>query len=103
MSLTIHVASVVLVFAVASWLTNDSAAAEEKPLTVSAEQLAKEYKSDPAAADKKYKGKLLVVEGKVHDHYGKEVTGEPALILWGFQEKELAVPTLVQCYFTKDQ
>ena len=104
MSLTIRVASLALVLAGALWLGDGSAsAADDKPLAVSAEQLAKDYKSDPAAADKKYKGKLLLVEGKVHDLFGKEIAGEPAVVLWGFRQKELEVPTLVQCIFTKEQ
>jgi hypothetical protein len=72
------------------------------PITISAEQLAKEFKTDAAEADKKYKGRTLIVEGKMHGYYDKEVFKESSLILWGYREKELEVPKLVQCFFTKD-
>jgi hypothetical protein len=68
-------------------------------LSVKAEELAKDYAVDPAAADKKYKDKILEVEGKIHDQYGKEVGPEPSVVLWGYQEKPATVPQLVQCYF----
>lgn len=104
MSLTIRLAGLALVLAAVACLANGGAsAADDKPLAITAEQLAKEFKTDAAAAEKKYKGKTLVVEGKIHDQYDKKVTGEPSTILWGFQEKELAVPTLVQCTFIKEQ
>ena len=41
----------------ACFASGSASAADDKPLAVSAEQLAKDYKSDPAAADKKYKGR----------------------------------------------
>jgi hypothetical protein len=71
-------------------------------ITISAEQLAKEFKADRAEADKKYKGRTLIVEGKMHAYYDKEVFKESSLILWGYREKEGEVPKLVQCFFTKD-
>jgi hypothetical protein len=75
----------------------------EPPVKVDGEELTKAFKTDSAAADAKYKGKFLEVKGKVHDIYGKEVSGEPTVVVWGYQEKPLAVPVLVQCYFTKEE
>lgn len=43
----------------------DSATSDEKPISLSAEDLMKEYKENSGAADAKYKGKLLMVTGKV--------------------------------------
>jgi hypothetical protein len=98
---TIRFVSFTLALGIAAWLAHGGAAADEKPLAITAEQLAKEYNSDPAAADKKYKGKLLVVTGKVHAVY--EVAGEPSVLLRGFRKKEPEATTLVQCSFTKEQ
>ncbi len=36
-------------------------------LTISAEQLIRDYKSNETEADKKYLGKLLIVSGKIND------------------------------------
>jgi hypothetical protein len=72
------------------------------PITISAEELAKEFKTDAAATDKKYKGRALIVEGRMHAYYDKEVFNESSLILWGYREKKLEVPKLIQCFFTKD-
>jgi hypothetical protein len=57
------------------------------PIPVTAETLTKDFRTDKAAAEAKYGGKLLEVTGKVHDVYGKEISGQPTVILWGYQEK----------------
>jgi hypothetical protein len=72
------------------------------PMPVTAETLAKDFRTDKAAAELKYGGKLLEVTGKVHDVYGKEISGQPTVILWGYREKT-EVPMLVQCYFVQAQ
>src|SRR5262245_13722948 len=50
------------------------------PTAVSAELLAKEYKTDEAAANKKYKDKVLVVDGEV------VFVAEPSVVIKGFSE-----------------
>lgn len=80
-------------------VATESQADSGSPATVSAEELARDFKTDPAAADKKYKGHTLILEGKVHDVYDKNISGEPTLVLWGYREKPTDVPKLVQCFF----
>jgi len=77
--------------------------AERSSVAVSAEELAEAFKTDRDAAKARYVGKPVVVEGKVHDVYGKEVGGEPTLVLWGYRDQPTAVPMLVECYFVKEQ
>jgi hypothetical protein len=62
------------------------------PITVSAEELAKEFKADAAATDKKYKDRILIVEGKVHDVYG-----EPTLVLWGYARRTFTIACSTAC------
>lgn len=45
--------------------STDSLNSDEKPIFIQAEDLIKEYKENPKAADEKYKGKMLTVAGEV--------------------------------------
>jgi hypothetical protein len=69
------------------------------PVEVTAEELAKAYKDDPAAADAKYKGRLVAVEGKLHDIM---ITGDVMVLLAGLPpEPGQPLGTKVRCLPTK--
>ena len=75
-------------------------AAQQKPMVVSAEQLAKDYATDPKGFDKKYKDKVLIVEGVVQTPMAKDkdlTTGKETtwLILNGFKKAGDPVDTTV--------
>jgi hypothetical protein len=75
---------------------------EPPPLAVSAEQLAKDYHADQAAADKKYKDKTLEVEGVVTSLVNYDLGGAMVLLKGihdGVDEKLVVVPTA--CFFGK--
>lgn len=57
--------------------SNDSLNLDEKPIFIQAEDLIREYKENPKAADEKYKGKMLTVAGKV---WGIQKFPKPAII-----------------------
>jgi hypothetical protein len=71
--------------------------AQSARYTVTADQLASEYKSNEVAADAKYKGKVVIVSGTVQD-IGKDVMDDAYIIIGG--EKLL---DSVQCFFTEGQ
>jgi hypothetical protein len=77
--------------------------APEPDLSVPAEQLARDYRKDPAAADARYKNKLLQVEGKIHEVFITEIPGEALVVLWGGRDKDADMPTLIQCGFVNTQ
>jgi uncharacterized protein (DUF1330 family) len=71
--------------------------------TLGAVDLAKEYEADPKAADLKYKGKWLLVEGKVSDvvlGYADDVT----VVLRGFNKdpKKAILGHSARCHLNKD-
>ena len=70
---------------------------DDKPVTHNAEQLAKEYRADGAAFDKKHKGKRLRVEGTVNDTI---LAKNGVITLKGFLDKKEA-PTHLQAYLAK--
>ena len=65
--------------------------------TLSANQLYEEYESNEVAADAKYKGKIVIVSGKIQD-IGKDITDEPYIVIGGegFLDG-------VRCSFAKSQ
>ena len=65
--------------------------------TLSADQLYREYESNEVAADEKYKGKIVIVSGKIQD-IGKDIMDEPYIVIGGegFLDG-------VQCSFAKSQ
>jgi hypothetical protein len=71
---------------------------DAKPLAVKSTDLAKQYRTGEEAADKKYKGKQLLITGKVFDVTAKE----GILTLEGYTPKG-EPPTLIQFYFEGGQ
>jgi len=70
----------------------------EQVVTVSPEQIAKDYKANEVAADNKYKGKLVQVSGEV-DKIGKDITDTMYVVIKGDSSNF----TDVQCFFNKDK
>ena len=100
-----HIASLVtlLVFSVLAIGSTESEEDTKKvqsktpSYTLSADQLYREYESNEVAADKKYKGKIVIVYGEIQD-IGKDIMDEPYIVIGGegFLDG-------VQCSFTKSQ
>lgn len=65
--------------------------------TISADQLYSDYNSNEVAADAKYKGKVVIVSGRIQD-IGKDIVDDAYIIIGGegFLDR-------VQCMFTKGQ
>lgn len=65
--------------------------------TLSANQLYREYENNEVSADAKYKGKIVIVSGKIQD-IGKDIMDEPYIVIGGegFLDG-------VQCSFAKSQ
>ena len=65
--------------------------------TLSANQLYREYENNEVSADAKYKGKIVIVSGKIQD-VGKDIMDEPYIVIGGegFLDG-------VQCSFAKSQ
>jgi len=65
--------------------------------TLSANQLYNEYNSNEVAADSKYKGKVVIVIGRIQD-IGKDIMGDAYIVIGGggFLDG-------VQCTFTKGE
>jgi hypothetical protein len=75
---------------------------DSPPLAVTSEQLAKDYQADQAAADKKYKDKVLAVEGVVILLHNHDFGGAMVLLTGideGFGAKRVYAPTA--CFFGK--
>jgi len=64
--------------------------------TISAQKLYADYEANEVAADKKYKGKILVVIGEIDD-IGKDITDTIYITLKG--NKYFGS---IQCFFSKD-
>lgn len=77
------------------------AGATEEAVTLSAMAILDEYKSDPSAADRKYKGRTLVISGEVAVT-GKSKGGVPFV---SFQRPGASSPAgaMVVCNLTHDQ
>jgi hypothetical protein len=73
---------------------------KEPPIQVSAIQLVSDYKADRGAADQKYGGRWLEIDGKVNN-VKKEAGGEICVILHG-SEGALSF-TVVRCFFGDQQ
>jgi hypothetical protein len=80
-------------------LVNAQDKKEDKPVSFNAEQIAKEYRSDPDAFDKKHKGKKVRVEGVVNDTILAKLG---VITLRGYLDKKEA-PTHIQAYLTKTE
>ena len=65
-----------------------------KTVVVAAADLLQEFHDDPAAADRKYKGKYLEVSGVV-ERRGKGLGGAPFIILHGGDEQ---APIKIECF-----
>lgn len=65
--------------------------------TLSANQLYREYESNEVAADTKYKGKVVIVSGRIQD-IGKDIMDDAYIVIGGkgFLDG-------VQCTFTKSE
>lgn len=68
----------------------------EPPIYISASELYNEYKDNEVAADMKYKGKIVVVNGIVGE-VGKDIVDTPYISLTGGGQYEI---TKVQCMFS---
>ena len=55
---------------------------DEVAYTVRANKMTAEFKANEVKADEKYKGKVVIVNGKVTD-MGKDITDEPYIIVGG--------------------
>jgi hypothetical protein len=66
-----------------------SAAADAAATKVTAEQLARDYQADERAADKKYKGKVLLLSGEVVAAWS--VDGDVRVMLKGIAPAKLVV------------
>jgi hypothetical protein len=66
-------------------------------VVVPAQRLAQEYRKDPAAADAKYKDKVVRMEGAIHAVLLTEIPGESTVALEGYRDKDNEIPTLIQC------
>ncbi|MDD2903335.1 MAG: hypothetical protein PHU44_12965 [Syntrophales bacterium] len=64
---------------------------------ISAHELYKHYKNNEVAADEKFKGRVVVVSGRIRN-IGKDIMDQPYIVIGGqgFLDG-------VQCTFTKDQ
>jgi uncharacterized protein (TIGR03067 family) len=70
----------------------------EKARVITAEELTKVYATDPAAFDKEYKGKALVVEGVVEDAFARDVLAKKTwVMLRGYTKPGAPVPYSVRC------
>jgi hypothetical protein len=68
---------------------------QARTVVVAAGDLLKEFQDDPAAADRKYKGKYLEVRGVV-ERRGKRGASGPFVILHGGDDK---APLKIECFF----
>lgn len=80
---------------------NSSAVVAEEAAPLSAMAILDEYKSDPAAADRKYKGRIVTISGEVAVT-GKTKAGVPFI---SFQRPGASSPAgaMVVCNLTLDQ
>lgn len=77
------------------WRAEEEARRKERTVTVPAAELLKEFADDPAAADRKYRGKYLEVTGVV-DRVGKGRHETPFVVLHGGDRE---AKLRVECYF----
>lgn len=89
---------------VAAWVAlAGSAAAGEKEIAVTSEQLAKDYTAGAKTFNEKYKDKVVVVTGTVEIPEAKDtIGGKRWLMLHGFKKKGDPVETTVRFEYIDD-
>jgi hypothetical protein len=83
-----------------SFAAKPQAGADTKPVRVTAAELFKAYQDNAAAADAKYKGKTLVIAGRIDKLHLDESSGKS---LVGFHVVEGKYPPQIVCYVEASQ